>query len=134
MKCATQKRDRAAQLTEAAGCRCSSRVGRHFRRHSGCSRYTHDCCTHRSRLGTSIRPSGTRTRAKLNNKQNAFLITCIHLHYYMYSPSLLHVFTFINIVFVSLHFHSPVSSLHSLFHLTPSSLAFTSTHRNYHFH
>ena len=31
MKRATQKQDRAAQLTEAAGCRCSSRVGRYFR-------------------------------------------------------------------------------------------------------
>ena len=61
------------------------------------------------------------------------------------TPSLLHVFTFINIVFVSLHFHSPVSSLHSLFHLTPSSVTFNvivtsahlhrhSTHRHYHFH
>ena len=39
MKYATQKQDRAAQLTKAAGWRCSSRVGRHIRRHSRCSRY-----------------------------------------------------------------------------------------------
>ena len=80
MKYATQKQDRAAQLTKAAGWRYSSRVGRHIRRHSRCSRYSHDSCTHRSRLGTSIRPSGTRTCASLNSKQNAFIITCMHLH------------------------------------------------------
>ena len=110
MKCATQKQDRAAQLTKAAGCRCSSRVGRHFRRHSRCSRYTHDSCTHRSRLGTSIRPSGTRTRARLNNKQKG-------LHYYMYSPSLTLyscLFTFIHLCRHCIHFLiQPHRQLHS---------------------
>ena len=124
-----QKQDRAAQLTKAAGCRCSSRVGHHFRRHSGCSRYTHDSCTHRSRLGTSIRVARVHMLGWTTNK----------------TPSLLHVSTFINIIFVSLDFHSPVSSLHSLFHLTPSSVTFNvivtsahihrhSTYRHYHFH
>ena len=75
----TQKQERAAQLTEAAQCRGSSRVARHFRRHSPLRRYTHNRCPHISRLCTSNSPGGTRTR--LNNKQ---IKRC---QYHGYSPS-----------------------------------------------
>ena len=130
MKCTTQNQDQAAQLTEAAGCRCSSRVGRHF-------------------IATVVVAVTHMILVRTDPVWALQFVRVARVHMLGWTtnktPSLLHVFTFINIVFVSLHFHSPVLSLHSLFHLTPSSVAFNvivtsvhlhrhSTHRHYHFH
>ena len=69
------------QLTEAARCRGSSRVARHLRRHSPHRRHTDNAGQYIPRLGTASRLRSTRTR--LNEEQNAFVITCIiHLHYH----------------------------------------------------
>ena len=75
----TQNQERPAQLTEAAGCRGSSRVARHFRRHTALCRHTYSLCPNISRLSTANSSGSTRTR--LNNKQ---IKRC---QYHRYSPS-----------------------------------------------
>ena len=118
----TQNQDRAAQLTKAAGCRCSSRVGRHFRRHSHCSRYMTLVHTDPVWALQFVRVARVHVLVWTTNK----------------TPSLLHVFTFINIVFLSLHFHyymySPsltlYSSLFTFIHLCRHCIRFLiQTHR-----
>ena len=76
--------------------RGSSWVARHFRRHSRRCRCTHSPSSNIPRWCTSIRPGGTS--ASLNNKQSTFVITRIHLHRHC--------------VRLSVHFHSPLSSLY----------------------
>ena len=87
------------QLTEAAGCWCSSRVARHFRRHSHLRRHTDNLCTHTSRLCTSYSPGSTRTR--LNNKQ----IKRCQYHGYSPSWSLYSSFSSLSFIFVFIVFN-----------------------------
>ena len=105
----TQMQDQAAQLTEAAGCRGSSRVGRHFRRHRSRCCYTQNPYTLIPRFCTSSRPRGARTR--LNNKQNDFVMMCIYLHRHCIRLLSTSICLCLHCIRLCRRFHSTSSSL-----------------------